>query len=73
MTGFLRKTFVPQIDVPQPPPPPPAQTDEGQAAANEAANNEQQKSKGGRASTILTSGLGDTSEVSTSKRVLLGS
>ena len=59
-------------DIPTPPPPPPIPTDDSAAVA--AAQQEEllRRSNAGRASTILTGGLGDTSEATTASQVLLG-
>lgn len=61
-----------------PPPPPPAPNPEKDPATASALNEAERKRRQaeaaatGRASTILTGGLGDTSTASTAKAVLLG-
>jgi hypothetical protein len=70
MSGLLSKP-----DLPPPPPPPPTPAID-YAVQQQTADADRQRrlqlAAGGRASTVLTSGLGDTSTPTTASQTLLG-
>jgi hypothetical protein len=65
MSSLFSKPKVP------PPPPPPSQDDAARRAAEQAARR-QRAGATGRASTILTSGMGVSESAPTASKVLLG-
>lgn len=80
MGRVTKQIFKPEIPQPAAPPPPPTPPAQGQVGSVEQqrtqaqmdnASEAERKAKG-RASNILTSSSGDTSQAPTSKRILLG-
>lgn len=72
MGRVIQKIVKPNIPAPEAPPPPPSPSNpEVQSAQSKASQDELKKAKS-RSATIFTSGEGDTSQASVSKRVLLG-
>lgn len=62
----------PSAPAPQPPPPAPVDDSAALAKQNAAAEEQRKRGNSGRAATILTSPLGDTSSAPSASKTLLG-